>query len=145
MYRAIYLQLTGSIGSALTVMALYMATRQFRRGNKQSMNHWLRFRVAAQGFTILAICAYGFAIRRERARAKEAGEETAVFVQPLNERKQRKEKKEFEQRMEDAVKAEEEVPLKDDGKVDWKAAWKAGLLKKNAENDEKRVRPVDRT
>src|ERR1700761_1139510 len=128
-----------SLGCALTVMALYMATRQYRRGNRQSMNHWLRFRVAAQGFTVLAICTYGFAIRRAREKAKEAGEETAPFVQPATIRQQAREKQEFEQRLQEAVKAEQkESALKEGEKPDWKAAWKEGLLKKNRENDEKR-------
>jgi hypothetical protein len=110
------------------------------------MNHWLRFRVAAQGFTVLAICTYGFAVRRERAKAKEAGEETAPFMQPATVRQQAKEKEDFEKRLQEAVKAEQQESTQKDGKgPDWKAAWKEGLLRKNRENDEKRTKPADRT
>jgi hypothetical protein len=109
------------------------------------MNHWLRFRVAAQGFTVLAICTYGFAVRRERAKAKEAGEETSPFMQSAIVRQQAKEKEDFEKRLQEAVKAEQQESTQKDGKApDWKAAWKEGMLKKNRENDEKRIKPTDR-
>jgi hypothetical protein len=60
------------------------------------------------------------------------------------------EKEEFERRLEHAVKAtkaeEETLGAAGDksGKVDWKEAWKAGILRKNAENDEKRIKPSER-
>ncbi|KAG8761096.1 Respiratory supercomplex factor 1, mitochondrial [Serendipita sp. 396] len=140
-----------TIGAIATVGALLMATRQFRRGDRRSMNHWLRFRVAAQGFTVLAICSYGFAIRSRRKAAEEAGE-PATAIQPLAVRQQAKEKEEFQKRLENAVrasKAEEEQykNLKEqEGKegVDWKKAWKEGILRKNKENDEKRIKASER-
>jgi hypothetical protein len=60
------------------------------------------------------------------------------------------EKEEFERRLEHAVKmtkAEEETlgaAGDKSGKADWKEAWKAGILRKNAENDEKRIKPSER-
>lgn len=112
------------------------------------MNQWLRFRVAAQGFTVVAICSYGLHMRNQRVKAAADGEEPAPHVQSMNERQASKEKIEFQKRLDDAVKTtklEESGLPKDDGKpVDWKAAWKAGILKKNAENDEKRIKPSER-
>ncbi|KAG8835665.1 2' O-ribose methyltransferase [Serendipita sp. 399] len=140
-----------TIGAVATVGALIMATKQFRRGDQRSMNHWLRFRVAAQGFTVLAICSYGFAIRNRRQAAKEAGD-PATEIQPHTVRQQEKEREEFQKRLENAVKAdkaEEEKyrKLKEQegkGGVDWRQAWKEGILKKNKENDEKRIKPSER-
>lgn len=128
------------------MLALVMATQQYRRGARNSMNNWLRFRVAAQGFTLIAICSYGFHIRNLRTQAAETGEEPAPHVQSISERQATREKADFQKRLDDAVKATKLEENRDEGKhVDWKAAWKAGILKKNAENDEKRIKPSERT
>jgi hypothetical protein len=69
-------------------------------------------------------------------------------MQSVNDRQASKEKFEFQKRLDDAVRAtklEESKLPKDDGKpVNWREAWKAGVLKKNAENDEKRIKPSER-
>jgi hypothetical protein len=120
------------------------------------MNQWLRFRVAAQGFTLVAICTYGFMVRARRAAAREAGQTPEPHLQNATDRQQAKEKEEFQKRLDDAIKAsdlemaknakiaEQEAKAGGPSKVDWKEAWKAGILKKNAENDEKRIKPSER-
>ena len=35
-----------------------MENRQFKRGDRKSTNNWLRMRVAAQAFTVVAIFAF---------------------------------------------------------------------------------------
>lgn len=113
------------------------------------MNQWLRFRVAAQGFTLLAICSYSFSVHKRRQAAAAVGEEPPRHIQSAAMKQKNDEKEEFERRLEHAVKttkAEEESlgAIDDKGKVDWKEAWKAGILRKNAENDEKRMKPSER-
>ena len=113
------------------------------------MNQWLRFRVAAQGFTLLAICSYSFSVHRRRQAAAAAGEEPPRHAQSTAMKQRNDEKQDFEKRLERAVKkTKEEEKLgassEQEGKVDWKEAWKAGILKKNAENDEKRIKPSER-
>ena len=156
-------------GVVATVVAVTMASRQFRRGDRVSMNRWLRLRVAAQGFTILAICTYGFALRwrkKNETDTVDAGSNVGtpsvlradshssivgnVQVTPaalLREAAKEKEKGEFEKRLEQAIvkeRAEREHKESGKEKPDWKVAWKEGLLQKNRENDARRVRPAER-
>lgn len=155
------------IGALATVFAVTMATKKFRSGDRTSMNQWLRVRVAAQGFTIIAICTYGFALRW-RAKANEAGSTDAnsgienpgasstggtgssfvgdIHVTPAALQRQaakEKEKEDFEKRLEDAI-AKDRVEENQKGKPDWKAAWKEGILRKNRENDAKRGKTTDK-
>jgi len=54
------------------VLALLGATRHLYRGNRNQFNRWLRFRVAAQGFTVLA--ALGGTIYYEAEKRKKREE-----------------------------------------------------------------------
>jgi len=146
-----------------------MATRQLRRGNRVSMNQWLRVRVAAQGFTILAICTYGFALRwrnqgqtnnvdatssvesssapRGQGDSSIVGDVQVTPAALLRQAAKEKEKNEFERRLEEAVvkhRVEQDQEESGKGKPDWKAAWKEGLLRKNRENDARRIKPTRR-
>jgi hypothetical protein len=49
-------------GVALTCAALIQATRKMNRGDKKSMNFWLRARIGAQGLTVAAMLGYSFVI-----------------------------------------------------------------------------------
>ncbi|KAG6808626.1 hypothetical protein H0H92_003461 [Tricholoma furcatifolium] len=51
------------LGAFATVGALVVAMVKMRRGQSHSFNKWLRVRVAAQGLTILAICAGTWSVR----------------------------------------------------------------------------------
>lgn len=96
-----------SIGALSTCLALYMATRQFKRGDRKSMNNWLRMRVAAQGFTVVAILTYAFKVRQDRgltARVEGRHPEAVMTVQTRED----KEKRDFEKRLENAIKTEKE-------------------------------------
>jgi hypothetical protein len=57
------------------VVALLGATRHLYRGNRDQFNRWLRFRVAAQGFTVLA--ALGGTMYYEAEKKKKRAEEAA--------------------------------------------------------------------
>jgi len=95
------------IGVLSTCLALYMATRQFKRGDRKSMNNWLRMRVAAQGFTVFAILTYAFKVRQDRgltARVEGRHPEAVMTVQTRED----KEKREFEERLENAIRTEKE-------------------------------------
>lgn len=84
-----------------------MATRQFKRGDRKSMNNWLRMRVAAQGFTVVAILTYAFKVRQDRgltARLEGRHPEAVMAVQTRED----KEKREFEERLANAIKTEKE-------------------------------------
>ncbi|CAD6573438.1 MAG: Respiratory supercomplex factor 1, mitochondrial [Cyphobasidiales sp. Tagirdzhanova-0007] len=62
------------IGMALTTVALIGAGQSMRKGNRAQFNRMLRFRVAAQGFTVLAALGgsiyYGERRRLERQADK---------------------------------------------------------------------------
>lgn len=84
-----------------------MATRQFKRGDRKSMNNWLRMRVAAQGFTVVAILTYAFKVRQDRgltARVEGRHPEAVMTVQTRGD----KEKREFEERLANAIRTEKE-------------------------------------
>ena len=84
-----------------------MATRQFKRGDRKSMNNWLRMRVAAQGFTVVAILTYAFKVRQDRGltnRVEVRHPEAVMTVQTRED----KEKREFEERLANAIRTEKE-------------------------------------
>lgn len=71
------------------------------------MNNWLRMRVAAQGFTVVAILTYAFKVRQDRgltARVEGRHPEAVMTVQTRED----KEKRDFEKRLENAIKTEKE-------------------------------------
>ncbi|GFZ46199.1 hypothetical protein JCM24511_04446 [Saitozyma sp. JCM 24511] len=58
------------IGCVATVGALVGATVALRTGNRRTFNQWLRFRVLAQGATVMAMVVYGsVALTREQQNA----------------------------------------------------------------------------
>ncbi|KIL68380.1 hypothetical protein M378DRAFT_158169 [Amanita muscaria Koide BX008] len=77
-----------------------------RRGESQQMNHWLRARVAAQGFTILAICGGAYWVNKQKREAALAeaisNQGTKVDAETL---RLDKERKEFEERLQEAERA----------------------------------------
>lgn len=59
------------IGMALTVGALYNATRSVRRGDHKGAQKFFRARVAAQGFTVLAMVFGGYYYQADRHKERE--------------------------------------------------------------------------
>ncbi|KAH8906432.1 hypothetical protein BR93DRAFT_929060 [Coniochaeta sp. PMI_546] len=59
------------IGMALTVAALYNATRSVRRGDHKGAQKFFRARVAAQGFTVLAMVFGGYYYQNDRHKERE--------------------------------------------------------------------------
>jgi hypothetical protein len=59
------------IGMALTVGALYSATRSVRRGDHKGAQKFFRARVAAQGFTVLAMVFGGYYYQADRHKERE--------------------------------------------------------------------------
>ncbi|KAL2808620.1 hypoxia induced protein conserved region-domain-containing protein [Aspergillus granulosus] len=68
------------IGCAATCYALYRAYRSMKAGDSVEMNRMFRARIYAQGFTLLAVVAGGMYYKTERKQRKE-------FEQALEERK----------------------------------------------------------
>lgn len=58
-------------GTALTVYAFISAYRAIRRGDSQQANRLFRARVAAQGFTVLAMVAGSMYYSKDREKTKE--------------------------------------------------------------------------
>ncbi|KAG5351449.1 hypothetical protein E4T56_gene12640 [Termitomyces sp. T112] len=103
------------LGSLATVGALVVAMVKMRRGQPHSFNQWLRVRVAAQGLTILAICAGTWSMRSRDPLAASSSSAPAVDVDVERRRldKMAKEKKEFEERLRGAEQAHQaEVELR---------------------------------
>ena len=59
------------IGMALTVAALYNATKSVRRGDHAGAQKFFRARVAAQGFTVLAMVFGGYYYQSDRHKERE--------------------------------------------------------------------------
>ncbi|KAH6665345.1 mitochondrial hypoxia responsive domain-containing protein [Plectosphaerella plurivora] len=59
------------LGCALTVIAFTSAYRATRRGDSKTANRMFRYRVAAQGFTVLAMVAGGMYYNKDREVSKE--------------------------------------------------------------------------
>jgi len=95
------------VGALSTCLALYMAARQFKRGDRKSMNNWLRMRVAAQGFTLVAILTYAFKVRQDRGLTTRVEGRHPESVMAVRTRED-KEKREFEERLANAVRTEKE-------------------------------------
>jgi len=94
------------LGAAATAATLVVASIKMRRGESQKMNHWLRARVAAQGFTILAICGGAYLVnKREREAAAAKGNGDISQESATENRKQEKERREFEERLKNAEEA----------------------------------------
>jgi len=59
------------IGAVVTVWALLGAVREFKRGNSQNVNRYLRFRVVAQGATVAAMLIGSFVYEKAIVEQKE--------------------------------------------------------------------------
>jgi len=94
------------LGATATAATLVVASIKMRRGESQKMNHWLRARVAAQGFTILAICGGAYLVnKREREATAAKGSNDVSQESAAETRKQEKERREFEERLKNAEEA----------------------------------------
>ncbi|KAG8906959.1 Respiratory supercomplex factor 1, mitochondrial [Tulasnella sp. 408] len=62
------------IGAAITVWSLLGAVREFKRGNSQNVNRYLRFRVVAQGATVAAMLIGSVIYEKSLREQKEAEE-----------------------------------------------------------------------
>ena len=92
-------------GGAATVVTLVVASIKMRRGESQKMNHWLRARVAAQGFTILAICGGAYLVNKREREAAAAKGSNDVSQENGVESRVEKERREFEKRLKNAEEA----------------------------------------
>ncbi|KAF8558603.1 hypothetical protein OG21DRAFT_1504005 [Imleria badia] len=81
------------IGTLATVGAFTMAVIKLRRRDSRSLNQWMRMRVAAQAFTIAAVCAYCWSPR------KETGVQTVEELQSKRDQQFDKERREFQDRL----------------------------------------------
>ncbi|KAF8639212.1 hypothetical protein AX17_001697 [Amanita inopinata Kibby_2008] len=101
------------LGSLATVAALVVASVKMKRGESQKLNHWLRVRVAAQGFTVLAVCAGTYAMRKREQDAAMVlatangveGTEPTRNGADINRHRQERidmERREFEERLKEA-------------------------------------------
>jgi NAD(P)-dependent dehydrogenase (short-subunit alcohol dehydrogenase family) len=86
-------------GVFATVGAIGMAMVKMRQGNSTSFNKWLRFRVVAQGLTVVAICAGTATFSTHK---KPTSEDYAAIAAE----KAKAERAEFEERMRAAEEAE---------------------------------------
>ncbi|KAG8989731.1 Respiratory supercomplex factor 1, mitochondrial [Tulasnella sp. 427] len=62
------------LGAVVTVWALLGAVREFKRGNSQNVNRYLRFRVVAQGATVAAMLIGSVIYEKSIREQKEAEE-----------------------------------------------------------------------
>ncbi|KAG8902192.1 Respiratory supercomplex factor 1, mitochondrial [Tulasnella sp. 417] len=62
------------LGAAITVWSLLGAVREFKRGNSQNVNRYLRFRVVAQGATVAAMLIGSVIYEKSIREQKEAEE-----------------------------------------------------------------------
>jgi len=87
------------LGTLLTVGAFTMAVIKLRQRESQSLNRWMRVRVAAQAFTVAAVCAYYW------NTGKEYGGTQPRAVEELQAKRDEhidKERREFEGRLQAA-------------------------------------------
>ncbi|KAG6380332.1 hypothetical protein JVT61DRAFT_8442 [Boletus reticuloceps] len=81
------------IGTFATVGAFTMAVIKLRRRESRSLNQWMRMRVAAQAFTVAAVCAYCW------NPSKGTGVQTAEEIQAKRDQQFDKERREFHDRL----------------------------------------------
>lgn len=80
-------------GTFVTVGAFTMAVIKLRRRESRSLNQWMRVRVAAQAFTIAAVCAYCW------GPSKQPAGQTVEDLQIKQGHQLDKERKEFQDRL----------------------------------------------
>ncbi|KAG6889650.1 hypothetical protein C0995_015766 [Termitomyces sp. Mi166 len=100
------------LGSLATVGALVVAMVKMRRGQSKSFNQWLRVRVAAQGLTVVAICAGTWSSMRSKDKASAAVDG---------------ERKEFEERLRGAEQAHEAEAALKKGPTSGNGGWSAWM------------------
>ncbi|KDE02544.1 hypothetical protein MVLG_06906 [Microbotryum lychnidis-dioicae p1A1 Lamole] len=71
------------VGIFATVIALGGATSALQKGNRTQFNKWLRYRVAAQGLTVVAALGGSVYYQRERRLKKEAERVAQIEAQRL--------------------------------------------------------------
>ncbi|KAJ1972427.1 Respiratory supercomplex factor 1, mitochondrial [Dimargaris xerosporica] len=77
-------------GSLLTCAALVSAMYYLRQGNRNAGNIMFRYRIAAQGFTILALLGYGYMdLVKKKQKALEENVAQAQQAAAANEAKYR--------------------------------------------------------
>jgi len=81
------------IGTLATVGAFTMAVIKLRRRESRSLNQWMRMRVAAQAFTVAAVCAYCW------GPGKGQNGQTAEELQAKRDHQFDKERREFHDRL----------------------------------------------
>lgn len=89
------------LGLGLTVYAFVAAYRAIRRGDSQQANRMFRARIAAQGFTVLAMVAGSMYYQKDREKTKELQK---LQGEKMVEEKQQKWIKELEARHEEDTK-----------------------------------------
>ncbi|KAI9807876.1 MAG: hypothetical protein M1825_005182 [Sarcosagium campestre] len=58
------------LGCALTCYALYGASKAMRRGDSHTVNRFFRYRIYAQGFTLVAVVAGSIYYKQDREKRK---------------------------------------------------------------------------
>jgi len=84
------------LGALATTFTLLMAANKLRKRQSKDMNYWLRARVVAQGFTIVAVVAGAWMMGRTTPQIDQSAreqDETLVGSQK---------RREFEERLKDA-------------------------------------------
>ncbi|KAH3666434.1 hypothetical protein WICMUC_005702 [Wickerhamomyces mucosus] len=74
------------LGTLATCVAVTIAARNLRVGNKNGAQKWFRYRVAFQGFTIAALVVGGLIYGKETTAAKKTREEQMLEKAKLRER-----------------------------------------------------------
>ncbi|GAA6027404.1 hypothetical protein JCM8097_007835 [Rhodosporidiobolus ruineniae] len=68
------------LGCAATVAALLGASSALQKGNRTQFNKFLRYRVAAQGFTVVAALGGSLYYQNQRRAAKKAEEQARALA-----------------------------------------------------------------
>lgn len=85
-FRKFYEEPFVPIGIAATVFALGAASNSMRKGDRKNFNRFLRWRVAAQGLTVVAALAGSAYYAEDRAKRKR--EEELVMAQKMRENRE---------------------------------------------------------
>lgn len=95
-----------TIGALATTFTLLMAANKLRKRQSKDMNYWLRARVIAQGFTIVAVVASAWMVGRTKPQIDQSAREQDEMLATLQKRR------EFEERLknaEDSHRREQEI------------------------------------
>ena len=74
-----------NVGTLATCFALFMAFQNTRRGNSKTMNYWLRARIGAQFFTVVALVGGTYYLNKSNVE-KKAQEEAEAAAERERER-----------------------------------------------------------